>query len=170
MAQEADVLKQCAHCRAPVERYHNYCGWECMVEQAKQSGGRIHTPNNLPIGCIKADGTMLEHEHGDHPDYMFPVEAQYVGGKPEEVFRVAHSDGTVEPMSEEWAKAREFETHALIYTDGHIALTLYECRYSLWSLRDGRFLSGPKWLESGWRLTGRSLAEIHDRLAWGRDE
>jgi len=32
------------------------------------------------------------------------------------------------------------ETHALIYTDGYIALTMHECCYAIWNLstRDGQ--------------------------------
>lgn len=153
-------MKVCAHCEKPVEAYHNYCGWECMVAEAKANGGVVNTPNGLPIASIKRDGSMWEHEHGDHPDYKFPVVIEYVGGKPEEQFRVMHGDGTVEPMSKEWADARSRETHALIYSDGHVALTLYECTYALWSLADGLIKAGQMWKKGDWRLNEQSIEKI----------
>lgn len=126
----------------------NYtCDWACAVEVAKKAGGKVFTPNGLPIRSIKADGTMLEHEHGDHPDYQFPVEVEYVG-----------------PPSKDGSYSNE--THALIYQDGSIALTLYECCYSIWRLFDGVCLGGfnePK----KWRLVKASQAKIltsHDPL------
>jgi len=70
---------------------------------------------------------MLECGHGDHADYLFPVEV--VGADhPEDVA----------------AGAPRFpETHALIYTDGQVALTLYECCYFMWRASDGECLRSP---------------------------
>lgn len=114
--------------------------WACVVEAAKLRGGQVVTPNGLPIRCIQSDGTMLEHEHGDHPDYRFPVEVEYVGPPPK--------DGSYSN-----------ETHALIYQDGSMALTLYECCYSMWGLRDGLCLGGFN--ERGkWKLTPEALTKI----------
>ena len=153
-------MKVCGYCKKPVEEYHNYCGWACMIEEAKANGGKVSAPNGLPIGSIDRDGNMWEHEHGDHPDYKFPVTIEYVGGKPEEQFRVMHGDGTVEPMSKEWADARSKETHALIYTDGYVALTIYECTYAMWSLKDGSIRAGQMWKKGDWKLADESITKI----------
>jgi hypothetical protein len=75
-----------------------------LRRESKKAGGRIIAPNGLPICCIRADGTLLENEHGDHPDYKFQVHAE-----------------CVEPISLE----HDVETHALIYQYGcleHVTL------------------------------------------------
>jgi hypothetical protein len=90
----------------------NYCDWDCHIAHAKSEGAVVITPNNLPIRCI-GNNTLLECEHGDHPDYMFPVNA------------IPKDKNDFE------------ELHALIYQDGHVALTLYECCYTLWNLSTG---------------------------------
>lgn len=138
-------MKPCTNCGKPTEDYVNYCDWDCHVEHAKKEGGRVHCPNGLPVRCIRHDGLMLECEHGDHPDYKFPVVAQ-------------RDDGS------------EQDVHALIYTDGTVALTLYECCYVLWSLRDGRFLSGPQWLGKDWRLNLVSITQINELAPKGKGE
>lgn len=147
---------KCVSCGGPTPRYHNYCSWECSIQLAKRNGGVVHTPNNLPIRCIKHDNTMLEHAHGDHPDYKFPVVAEYMGKDPdkfktrdEQTNELIHDGGT--------------ETHALIYTDGSIALTMYECCYTVWSLRDGAVLAEHLWYKKGeWKLNELSLTQIRE--------
>ena len=135
----------CNHCGKTTEPGHNYCNWDCMVEQAKKLGGKIIAPNNLPIKCIKADNTMLEHEVADHPDYKFPVDVEFVGEKPKDL--------------ETWDHSYENESQGLIYADRSVALTLYECTYQLWWLRDGTSLGGREWYRK-WRLTDESIRQI----------
>lgn len=109
----------------------NYCSWDCSINYAKKNGGTIHCPNNLPIVCIKSDNSMWEHEHADHPDYKFPVEV--------------NTEMTLSSLSDfDGATLKEgiyysdpmphIESHALIYTDGCVALTMYECCYFLFFL------------------------------------
>jgi len=156
-------VKTCPACGKEPPQYHNYCNWECHVDHAKKLGGVVHCPNGLPIRCITRDNLMIECEHGDHPDYKFPVTVVYVGNDPKADFQVMHGDGAVEPMSDEMARDRMQETHALIYTDGTIALTMYECGYGLWSLRDGRFISGPSWMRGDiFRLSDESMAKVKE--------
>jgi hypothetical protein len=49
--------------------------------------------------------------------------------------------GNPAPTNDE-VRAMYGETHALIYTDGCVALTLYETCYAIWSVRSGRRLGG----------------------------
>lgn len=140
----------CSHCGKPVSEGHNYCSWSCQVAQAKEGGGKVITPNNLPIGCIKADGTMLEHEHGDHPDYKFPVTAKYVGPPPP----------PLEERDPNTCYEERLEMHALLYTDGCIALTMYECCYAMWSLKEGFVMSGFLWGKKEWQFTPEALAKV----------
>ncbi len=126
--------------------------WDKKVEHLlRQTGTRVHAPNGLPIRSIRWDGLMLEHEDGAHRDYLFPVDAE--SSDPPE-----YEDGHVLW----WNKA----THALIYTDGNVALTLYECCYHLWHVsHDGKFLMGMLH-DDTWRLTVPSVEKI---LAWCRE-
>lgn len=106
------------------------------------------SPNNLPISCVKFDGTMLEHEHGDHPDYKFPVTVEYRGVLPEGL--------------DEWDCSYKPETHALIYSDGCVAVTLYECTYGMFNLGDGGSITNKNW-HKDWFLTQSSIDEIRKR-------
>lgn len=140
--------KTCVHCGKEVEKYLNYCNWSCHIEAAFALGGVAHLPNGLPIMCIKHDGSMYEHEHGDHPDYKFPVKVEYVGVKEE---------------LPDWDDSYCDQVHALIYTDGVVAITLYECCYSTWFLRDGHG-TGSLWKMSEWKLKQESIDEIRSKF------
>lgn len=51
---------------------------------------------------------------------------------------------------------------ALIYNDSSIALTLYECVYTIWHRRcNGDFMHGPKWNEK-FKLSEKAIKDI-----WG---
>ena len=113
------------HCGKTPPDPCNYCSWECQIEEAKSLGGKEIRPNGLPIVCIKADGTMLEDPHADHPDYLYPLTFTSVGSEVD--------DDTT---------GQRIETSALIYTDGSVALTLYEYCYTMWSVRTGKSLGG----------------------------
>ena len=140
-------MMPCLHCGKEVPEHLNYCDWDCHVAVAKAAGGKVHTPNGLPIGCIRHDNLMLECEGGDHPDYKFPATIQYIG-----------------PLDDESHE----ELHAVIYLDGSMALTLYECCYAMWSLRDGDCLGGSLWEKGEWQLDLQSIrrflivGDLHD--------
>lgn len=103
---------------------------------------------------------MLEHEHGDHPDYKFPVEVIYIGPEPEKKFGLVDSDGKEVPAPEGWIESETRQEHALIYSDNSVAITLYEHCYAMWYLRNGRFGGGALWDQSEWRLTDKSVLDI----------
>lgn len=136
---------ECMNCKGRSPQYHNSCSWDCCINLAKKEGGKVHTPNGLPIRSIRADNEMFEHEHGDHPDYKFLVEVEFIGERPADL--------------PEWDDSYRNETHALIYTDGHIALTLYEHNYAMWGW-DGTLLLGNYWKKGEWRLTDESITKI----------
>jgi hypothetical protein len=150
--------RKCLNCGKTPPLFHNYCNWDCSVEHAKKNGGTVHCPNGLPVLCIRADGLMLEHEHGDHPDYKFPVNVRYLG-KEFEPWDVEHAVFGRKLTAKERKRSRD-ETHALIYTDGSIALTLYETSYAMWYLRDGTIAGGSMWKKGEWRLTQASRNKI----------
>lgn len=66
-------------------------------------------------------------------------------------------------MAEIDTQAYEPHDEALIYHDGAIAVTLYECCYTMWHRRDGAMLHGPSWSKD-WRLTNASIEKI-----WGKE-
>jgi hypothetical protein len=142
-------MKACENCGKPTPHHANYCDWKCHVELAEKLGGKKITPNGLPVMCVKFDGTMLEHEHGDHPTYKFPVSVEFVGEH--------------EPLPD-WDDSYKKQCHALIYTDGDVALTMYESSYAMWNLLSGEFVHGSRfWVESPpnfWRLTKESIEKI----------
>lgn len=111
----------------------------------RQTGTRDYLPNKLPVRTIRWDGLRLECEHGDHADYLFPVDVVCL--EPPEII-----DGRKHSLDE--------PGHALIYTDGNVALTVYECLHVLWHVgRDGEWLSGG-YLSSSYRLSARSVDMI----------
>lgn len=139
-------MGRCSHCGGDVPKYHNYCSWQCYIDAAKAEGGRVRCPNGLPINCILANGDMLEVAHGDHETYLFPAVAEFLGEVPK---------GEEEYFGTE-------QRHALIYTDGNIALTLYECCYVLWHVSDGGKVLLSHYREPGeWRLNDDSLSKIN---------
>jgi len=150
----------CLDCGKPNESVY-FCDWDCHVAYAKKQGGIEHAPNGLPIKCIAADWSMWEHEHGDHPDYKFPVDIDYVGpvtdGHREDAVHVYAMD----PTSSDDAVREAFgETHALIYTDGSIAITIHECTYAMWYLRDGECGGGSLYKSGDWKLSMSALEYI----------
>ena len=112
-------------CGAAVPDYrhpdNNSCSWDYYVAQARADGCPEYAPNGLPIRSVRADGLLLEHPDADHPTYIFPVDV----------------DGEDHPETIELGWREYPQSHALIYTDGRIAITLYECDYAIWSLCSG---------------------------------
>ena len=81
--------------------------WNARIEEALAAGAPVFRKNGLPIVCQRAfDGALLEHEHADHPDYMFPVEVEYAAEKPD-CFVDAGLDRTQKP---------EHDSHDLEWT------------------------------------------------------
>lgn len=123
-----DETKRCPapECGKALTGHANYCGRDCIIATARAAGGEVIAPNGLPPTCIRFDGAMLEHEHADHPDYKFPVD---VDGK-----------GFPDDIT---AGFNEYpQSHALVYANESIAVTIYECNYAMWSLRDGEPIGG----------------------------
>lgn len=118
----------------------------------RQTGFRDHLPNGLPARCTRWDGLRIECEGGDHADYLFPVTAET--SLPHEVLAGGEHINF------------DQSGHALIYTDGEVALTIYEACYSLWSVaRDGEWISG-KLQDESYRLSRQSVDQI---LAWCKE-
>ncbi len=133
-------MNNCKFCSAKTSSpYEIFCSWDCCVKKAEADGGIKVCPNGLPVMCVRDDNTMLEHEDADHPDYKFPVEAECVKG--------------------------ERETHALIYANRSIAVTMYECCFAMWYLKDGRMGGGSIWTIENWRLTEESIKKINDYMS-----
>lgn len=141
--------KNCTICERSISpMYTTTCSWDCKVQKTIREGGVIHQPNGLPIQSIKHDGSLWEHEHADHPDYKFPVEIEYTGEKPD---------------LPEWDHSYCNETHALIYSDGFIAITLYECCYAMWNLSSHSWMGGQNtWYNEHWKLTVESIDKISE--------
>lgn len=153
----------CLNCGNETPKYHNHCNWECHIELAKKSGGKVHTPNNLPIKCITGGNLMLEHSHGDHPDYKFPIEAMYVGDL--SIFNEKDDLGNEVACDKLGLAIQTSEVHALIYADECIALSIYEACYYMWHL-----VSGLRLDSHNWRLTDESLEKIRGRYAANNGE
>jgi len=106
-----------------------------------------------PDGSWKFSGFQTTSD-SDHPTFMFEVEVVYYGKEP---------DNKDCP----WQR----ESHGLIYTDDVIAVTLYECCYSLWHLVDGHSMHNPYGRTNiyEWKLTPESLEKIKTRGLTRRD-
>ena len=158
-------MKTCTNCDKLIEDSINYCSWDCHVELAKKDGGKVIAPNNLPIMCVTADGTMLEHEHGDHPDYKFPVEIEYLGPIDTDCIQ-DYKMCSGEEGNDKQIRNFMGQTHALIYADGYVAVTLYECTYFMWLIKSGLLKNaGPGMKVEEWKMTDLSLLEILNRLS-----
>jgi hypothetical protein len=154
--------------------------WKCIIEMHKKAGHPQYTPNNLPIMCIRADGLMLEIEGGDHPDYKFPVQADYIGPKDETRYQTIDGSGNISVMEDWWKEAIDHEAHALLYANESVAVTLYETCSAVWALSPkrrllpdktweilapaGRCIGGSLWRDGEWALTQESLDKIQEYL------
>lgn len=105
----------------------------------------------------------MEHEHADHPDYKFPVNVDYVG-EVDDNDRDCFSGflDKCEEVTDDKIRGMMGERHALIYTDGTMALTMYEYCYALWYLKDGSCEGGALWIKhrDDWRLNEESRKAI----------
>ena len=123
--------------------------WAVRVRSALEAGGTLLAPTGGEPRVIKADGTLMEHEHADHPDYKFPV-------------KVARQSNS---------RPLHWEEHAFVFSDGSVALTLFEYCYALWHLRTGRFIGGSLW-NSDFFLSAESIRRIvrwiAPRTSWER--
>jgi len=160
-ASKRVLHRYCPVCNKKLSEYVNYCSWDCHIEQAKLEGGKVHTPNGLPIKCIKWNNLMLEHEHGDHSDYKFPVKIEYVGNKfPTEEEQHLEKGRLYTP---EEMKAYNCETHAFIYSDGYVAVTVSECCYAMWNLHTGECMGGSTfWTKQTYKLTQDSVDKLNE--------
>jgi hypothetical protein len=144
-----------------------------MIDEVNAAGLEVICPNNLPIRSI--GHAMKEHEHADHPDYKFPVEVEWCGCKDSDPAWYHTPEGLI-PATEQEAEMMRNETHALIYCDGNIAITLYEHSYSMFYLGNRRHTFPDKTivLSNGlslggfkkayeWKIKKESLDEIKIR-------
>ena len=140
----------CDHCGKPAPEHQRACSWDCIVAKARANGAREHLPNGLPPAGLRYDGSggmvLVECDGGDHPTYLFPVEALRTDLPPDHKYRV--------------------ETHALIYTDGCVAVTLSEHQYYAWHPRnDGECLGAPSGSPFDHRLSPASCEAIAAHMA-----
>ena len=96
-----------------------------------------------------ANGDMLEHCDADHPDYKFPVEIEFIGTRPADALDFEYRS----------------ESHALIYCNSSVALTIYECCFELWRLRDGMPTGRDVPRNKEWRMTEASRNKIVEHYA-----
>jgi hypothetical protein len=140
----------CHYCNEKTpEEYLNYCSNECQIDEAIADGAKVLCPNALPITTITSRYVM-ENGHADHPDYRFPVRV-------EQYMDVVEKDGDMKLYEATEPTEWLLEDHALIYSDGSIALTIYECCYFMWKLTDGLSLNDKT---SPMRLSAESLDKI----------
>ena len=136
----------------PDEKIDYAAAWEKRVADAIAEGCPVFQKNGLPIVCQRAiDGGLLEHEHADHPDYKYPVKVEFMGKRPD------FTDVPPDLLSIEMGQYQPHD-EALIYFDDSIAVTLYECCYTMW-FRDGKFLHGAAW-NKDWALVEESRKKI----------
>lgn len=148
------MMAKCVFCQKE-NQYTNYCNSECHIAHAEQIGGKKFLPNGLPVGCIRHDGNMYEMEHGDHKNYKFPVEIEWIGEGDADCLIDANGSVVAQDNS-----MFNHQYHALIYTDGFVALTIYECSFAIWSARDGYCLGSQYHKNKEWQLTKESIEKI----------
>jgi hypothetical protein len=136
--------------------------WDEKVQELTEEGYPKICPNDLPVRCIMYDGTMMEHDAARHPDYKFPVGADYIGK--EDIGLMTDSEGK-SYSDAHLAEVLSYEEHALLYCDGYIAVTIYECCYAMWNVADGSVQGGSLWDKGNWKLTDESLEKIRERFS-----
>lgn len=112
----------------------DFCSFACRVAHLEFRGYKVVSPNNICPCSFSSNFVAREHEHAEHPDYKHPVKVTYVG------------EHIPDPWMEENFGPLDLDfwdqTHALLYTDGCVALTMYERNHFLWTLSTGKCLCG----------------------------
>ena len=121
--------------------------------------------DTITIEHIRKDSSIViidDCADSNHPDFMGVVHVKYCGPIKHEDRIWYIGDGTTEPMNESDVANVENEVHALIYTDGTIAVTLYECCYAVFYLKTGKVMFGNLWEKNEWELSKDSLNKIRE--------
>lgn len=111
------------------------------IEQMIADGAPIFAGTGGKIRHIRHDGTLLENFHADHPNYLGTIEVEYIGSEPER-----------EPS--------DLETHAVIYKDASVILTIYECCFAIWGAVSGNCYGGNLWTKGEWRARPESWRPV----------
>lgn len=110
--------------------------------------------------CVKADGSVWEHEHADHATYLFPVDVEWVGAVTDDMRADYKIMTGKEPPDDAAVRDIHLERHALIYTDGIMAVTLYETCYAMFNARSGEARFGRYVYPEQQKLSKESLERI----------
>jgi hypothetical protein len=151
----------CIHCRKEVPSHLNFCDWDCLVQDRLAHGAKIHAPNGLPVRCT-AGNLLVECEHGDHADYKFPITIDFIGDTSKFGFVSGDGNGGIveTPATPEEIEGFSHETHAVIYTDGYVVVTMNEHCYAMWSVRNGECWGGNLWKKGEWKINEESLKKL----------
>lgn len=155
-----DRVYTCVFCNKECPTLQNYCSWNCMLDEAKAAGGAVNTPNNLPIRVIDFNGDMWEHSHANHPNYKFPVDVEFIGTLTDDDIQDYRICCGKDPLDDEKLRNFKRETHALIYTDGNIALTMFEYNYYIFNVMNGKLIGAPHWAELQRKLCDTACTQI----------
>jgi len=98
-------------------------------------------------------------EHDDHIDFICSINADRIEGYAGDW---VDGNGVHVPMTQDECDWFNHQEHALIYTDGYVAVTLFECCYAMWHLKDGLVAGGSLWKRGEWKLTEKSLQKIQE--------
>ena len=133
--------------------WYRNCTTEERTITGIASGGICYTPNGLPVTCWHASGLMTECESGDHPDYRFPVIAEYKGP----------------PMGDDPCHEYGPEQLTVLYSDGYVVLALFEHCYTIWHLPKGSFLGGFRF-DKHWKIREEDLVKIREAGLFMREK
>lgn len=122
----------------------------------------MHCPNDLPIMAIRHDGLMLEHEHGDHPEYKFQVEVELMCAVDDDMRYDAKLLSGMDDLTDEQVARVHNETHAFIRIENNNAVTLFESNVYTFNVEDGQLVEGPGWDTRHKRLKHESLMKIRE--------
>lgn len=123
--------------------------WECIVDECARNEDdermlrivvgvdpAVTSEATSDETCIVVAGLGTDRNHSD---YKFEVVC-----------------GPIEDIDNDDA----CECHALICTDGHVAVTLYEGCYAMWRLSDGVLICGSLWEKGAMRLCEKAVYDI----------
>lgn len=102
-----------------------------------------------------------------HKDYIFDVFIEPVNVNSIELISHAESLSGRANLLQEEVEDYVTEQHELIYTDGHIAVTLYECCYGIWHVwkQCTTNIGGSLWKPGQFKLSDESIKKIKNYMA-----
>lgn len=97
----------------------------------------------------------------DHPDIKCTVTIEWCGPEDQRPHVIRGRDlNARHPLSDE----ELLQDHDVIYCDGYIAVTTYECCYAMFELKEGFVSNSYLWRQRNWKIRNSDLLDLKNKF------